>query len=112
MMAVTYCHCSKCRRWHGHVGAFTAVDRDAFELTESRGLKCHSISSTVRRGFCLECGSSVLYDDSALPKMAICAGTVDAPTGLHEKAHIYVASKGDYYAIADDLLKYDTFPGK
>ena len=24
---VTFCHCSKCRRWHGHVGAYAAVDR-------------------------------------------------------------------------------------
>jgi hypothetical protein len=112
MTAVTYCHCSKCRRWHGHVGAFTAVDRDAFRLTEARGLKWHTVSPTVRRGFCVECGSSVLFDESTLPKMAICAGTLDAPTGIREKAHIYVASKGDYYEIADGLRKYDTFPGK
>jgi len=107
---VTYCHCSKCRRWHGHVGAFTAVDREGFRLTETRGLKWHTVSPTVKRGFCVECGSSVLFDESTLPKMGICAGTLDAPTGIREKAHIYVASKGDYYEIPGDLLKYDTFP--
>jgi hypothetical protein len=110
MMPVTYCHCSKCRRWHGHVGAYSAVDRDAFRLTETRGLKWHSVSPTVRRGFCAECGSSVLYDGTNDTKMSICAGTLDDPTGLREKAHIYVGSKGDYYEIGDDLLKYDTLP--
>jgi hypothetical protein len=112
MMAVTYCHCSKCRRWHGHVGAYTAVDRAAFRLTEDRGLKWHAVSPTVRRGFCAECGSSVLFDEGSLPKMAICAGTLDAPTGLREKAHIYAGSKGDYYEISGDLPRYDTIPVK
>jgi hypothetical protein len=107
---VTYCHCSKCRKWHGHVGAFTAVDRDAFRITESRGLKWHVVSPTVKRGFCVECGSSVLFDESTLPKMGICAGTLDPPTGIREKAHIYVGSKGDYYEISGTLLAYDTFP--
>jgi hypothetical protein len=44
--------------------------------------------------------------------MSICAGTLDSPTGIKEKAHIYVASKGDYYEIGGTLIAYDTFPGK
>jgi hypothetical protein len=108
MTAVTYCHCSKCRRWHGHVGAYTAVDRGGFQLTEARGLKWHTVSATVRRGFCSECGSSVLFDETPDPKMSICAGTLDAPTGIREKAHIFAASKGDYYEISGNLPKYDT----
>lgn len=110
MTKVTYCHCSKCRRWHGHVGAYTAVERAGFRLVEQRGLKWYTASSTVRRGFCGECGSSLLWDEEGLPRMAICAGTIDAPTGLESKAHIYVGSKGDYYALADDgLVRYDEF---
>ncbi len=104
LTSVTYCHCSMCRRWHGHVGAFAAVDRDGFVITEPRGLAWYSSSPKVRRGFCRECGSCLFFDQSDLPKMAFCAGTVDAPTGLRSKAHIFVASKGDYYAIADDGL--------
>jgi hypothetical protein len=109
LMPVTYCHCSKCRRWHGHFGAYTAVDRDGFYLSEARGLRWYTVSPTVRRGFCGGCGSSVLFDEEPLPKMSICAGTLDAPTGIREKAHIYVGSKGDYYEIAGDLIKYDEF---
>lgn len=109
MTGVTYCHCSKCRKWHGHYGAYAAVDRDGFRLAETRGLKWHSVSEKVRRGFCGECGSSLFFDETGEPKISFCPGTMDAPTGLREKAHIYVASKGDYYEIPGDLLKYEAF---
>jgi len=36
--------------------------------------------------------------------MSICAGTLDAPTGLAPKAHIYLGSKGDYYEVPEDGL--------
>ncbi len=101
---VTFCHCSICRRWHGHVGAYAAVDRPGFKLTSDRSLRWYSTSPGVRRGFCGDCGSSVLWDEDAEAKMSICAGTLDAPTGLRPKAHIYLGSKGDYYEVPDDGL--------
>ena len=62
----------------------------------------------MRRGFCGECGSSLLWDQEGDPRMSICAGTMDAPTGLRPRAHIFVGSKGDYYQLADDgLTRYD-----
>jgi hypothetical protein len=107
---VTYCHCSKCRRWHGHLGAYTGVDRSGFRLVEERGLKWYAASATVRRGFCGECGSTLLWDRDGDAYVAICPGSLDAPTGLTSKAHIYVASKGDYYPLPDDgLLRLDEF---
>ena len=105
---VTYCHCSKCRRWHGHFGAYTAADRGDFALVEARGLTWHTVSPTVKRGFCGECGSSLLFDESTMAKISICAGTIDAPSGVREKNHIFVGSKGDYYELADELPKYET----
>jgi hypothetical protein len=100
-----------CRKWHGHIGAYAAVDRAHFALTEERGLKWYSSSSNVRRGFCVECGSSLFFDEAGDPKLAFCAGTLDAPTELRSKAHIFCASQGDYYSIADDgLLRFDGSP--
>jgi hypothetical protein len=100
-----------CRRWHGHVGAYAAVDRGHFELTERRGLKWYASSPNVRRGFCVECGSCLFFDEAGDPKLAFCAGTLDEPTNLRSKAHIFVASKGDYYTMAEDgLLRFDDSP--
>lgn len=101
---VTFCHCSKCRRWHGHVGAYAAAPREGFRLSEQRGLRWYALSDKVRRGFCGECGSSLFWDEDGDPRISFCAGTVDAPTGLVAKAHIYVGSKGDYYPLPEDGL--------
>lgn len=109
--SVTYCHCARCRRWHGHVGAYAAVEREDLALVEQRGLKWYASSPGVRRGFCAECGSSLFFDEEGDSKLAYCAGTLDAPTELRSKAHIFVASKGDYYAMVDDgLLRLDGAP--
>jgi hypothetical protein len=100
-----------CRKWHGHVGAYAAVDRAELALVAQRGLKWHSSSADVRRGFCGDCGSCLFFDDARLPKLAFCPGTLDEPTNLRSKAHIFVASKGDYYEMADDgLLRLDGSP--
>jgi hypothetical protein len=87
------------------------VDRAHFALTEQRGLKWYASSANVRRGFCVECGSCLFFDEAGDHKLGFCAGTLDAPTELRSKAHIFVASKGDYYSIADDgLLRLEGSP--
>jgi hypothetical protein len=111
--SVAYCHCSMCRKWHGHVGAYAAVDRADLALVLDRGLRWHASSPSVRRGFCAECGSSLFFDEAGDPKLAFTPGSLDEPTGLRSKAHIFVASKGDYYDMAEDgLLRLDGGPPK
>ncbi|MFT3836121.1 MAG: GFA family protein [Myxococcaceae bacterium] len=105
---VVFCHCSKCRRWHGHFGAYTRTRKDGFALKEQKGLKWHSINATCRRGFCQECGSVMFFDDDDSPDtLGITAGVLDDPTGLKPLAHIYLGSKGDYYGAPNDAPGYD-----
>ena len=50
----------------------------------------------ARRGFCGECGSSlVLGRARRATTISIAAGTLDAPTGLRTDKHIYTADAGD-----------------
>lgn len=100
------CHCGQCRRTHGHVAAYTAAPREKLVMTADRGLKWYRSSPEARRGFCAECGSSLFWDADARDYTAIAAGTLDPPTGLHTAGHIFVADKGDYYEIADDLPRW------
>ncbi len=74
---------------------------------DARGLRWYEADGS-RRGFCSECGASVLWERTGRPTISIAAGTVDPPTGLRPARHVFVADAGDYYEIADAL---DRFPG-
>lgn len=39
--------------------------------------------------------------------MSFSLGSLDAPTGVTLEKHIFVADKGDYYLITDDLPQED-----
>ena len=104
---VLICHCEECRRWHGHVSASTAASREDLVLHEQRGLRWiqspHS-DAGARRGFCVECGSSLFWDAPGRPTVSIAAGTLDEPTGLRIAAHWFVSQAGDYYELPQDGL--------
>lgn len=97
---VVFCHCSRCRRTHGHFAAYTACARADLELLEARGLRWYE-SDERRRGFCAECGASVFWEREESPTVSISAGTVDEPTGLNPGRHIFTADAGDYYEVSE-----------
>lgn len=104
---VLICHCEECRRWHGHVAAYTAARKDELVLRESAGLRwidSPRSDAHARRGFCAECGSSLFWDAPDRETISIAAGTLDPPTGLRVIAHWFVSQAGDYYELADDGL--------
>jgi hypothetical protein len=104
---VILCHCSECRRWHGHVCAATAAARDQLVVHDSGSLRWFDSPQSAtgaRRGFCATCGSSLFWAAPGRPTVSIAAGTLDAPTGLKVIAHIHTESMGDYYELPDDGL--------
>jgi hypothetical protein len=107
---VINCHCSKCRRTHGHISAYASTRREHLLLTEQRGLKWYrSVTDetpNVHRGFCQECGSSLFWDPRDNDCIYISAGTLDAPTGLKTVGHVWTSQAGDYYEIADGLKAF------
>jgi hypothetical protein len=102
---VVNCHCTQCRRFHGHVAAYTAVARDDLKLVEDGGLEWCRSSEGARRGFCARCGSSLLWERIDAPSVSISAGSLDQPSGLRTVRHAFVADKADYYEITDGLEK-------
>jgi len=97
---VVFCHCSRCRRTHGHFAAYTSCARGDLELVEARGLRWYE-SDGRRRGFCAECGASVFWEREESPTISISAGTLDEPTGLRPGRHIFTGDAGDYYELAE-----------
>lgn len=106
LRSVSNCHCSQCRKTHGHYGAYSAAPEKAISFMEERGLKWFQSSDIARRGFCCECGASLFYDPLPKDYIAIAAGTLDGPTGLKTAEHIFTDDKGDYYELSDDLPKH------
>lgn len=110
LRGVIFCHCSRCRRTHGHVAAYTACARDDFELEAAGTLRWFEQDGR-RRGFCTACGASLFWDRPGSQTVSVSAGTLDAPTGLRPLRHIFVESAGDYYEIADDLPQHAASEG-
>ena len=100
---IVLCHCGQCRRWHGHVGAYTSVDRDGLTFTEQRGLAWFRSSNFAQRGFCRECGSSLFWQADDKKVIAITAGALDAPTGLATTLQMFTEDRGDYYALDSSI---------
>ncbi|MEQ9487648.1 MAG: GFA family protein [Alphaproteobacteria bacterium] len=104
---VVACHCTPCRKQSGHFWTSFTVWTDQFRLTEDKGLKWYHASDHSRRGFCSECGSSILFETLDSGKISPSAGSVDGPTHLETIGHIYTATKGDYYDLDDGLPNYE-----
>jgi len=99
------CHCSQCRRQGGNFAVATSAKRRDFTLVKDRSLKWFQSSKNAQRGFCGTCGSALFWDDGS-EEVSINAGSLDEPTGVKITSHIYVADKGDFYDIDDDLPKF------
>ncbi|WP_172293003.1 GFA family protein [Pseudoruegeria sp. HB172150] len=100
MRPVIACHCIQCRKTSGHFVAATSAPREDVEVFGE--VSWYQSSDTARRGFCGRCGSSLFWDGPGR-NLSIHAGTLDGPTGLTLMGHIYCATKGDYFEIADGL---------
>ena len=97
------CHCTQCRKHTGHYLVSTDVPKAALTMTGERALLWYTSSPGIRRGFCGTCGSTLFWEPIERDRIAIAMGAFEAPTGTMLGHHIFVADKGDYYAITDGL---------
>lgn len=101
--APSVCHCGQCRKQSGHVWSSTVIPEDALVFDGKNTLTWYAASATAKRGFCRTCGSFLFWQHNDENTISISMGALDAPTGLTLSKHIFVADKGDYYDITDDL---------
>jgi hypothetical protein len=100
---VIACHCTQCRKQSGHFYACTSAADDRLTVEGSEFLTWYEASEAARRGFCSVCGSALFWKSHASDETSILAGSLEKPTGIRLKRHIYCADKGDYYEINDGL---------
>lgn len=97
------CHCGQCRKQSGHVWSSTHIPDSALTFSADDTLKWYSASATAKRGFCGACGSFLFWKHNDEDDISISMGALSEPTDLKLARHIFVADKGDYYDITDDL---------
>jgi hypothetical protein len=106
LQAPDACHCSQCRRQSGHFWASTDVQHSAITISGTDDIRWFVSSAKVRRGFCATCGSALFWEPLGQTRIAVAMGAFDQPTGTKLESNIFVASKGDYYEIADGLPQH------
>jgi hypothetical protein len=101
-----HCHCRWCRRAHG-AGFVTwlGVREAGFRVVRGEErLKWYQSSARSRRGFCGECGSTLLFASRAAPgEMHLAAGCVDEGLEGEPRAHVFTDQKAPWITIADGL---------
>ncbi len=113
-LSVVHCHCSRCRKLHGHLFATGAViDRSYIEIVGSGNLGKYRTSPTFENHFCKTCGCHLfVYEDSEPRLMYFHPATLDG--GVHpghpagKECHVYVGSKVEWETICGNLPQYDT----
>jgi hypothetical protein len=97
------CHCSQCAKTSGNFATMTHCAADDLKFLSDETLRWFQSSELGSRGFCARCGGNVFWKQDGSSDIYITAGTIDKPTDLKIKEHIFVASKSDYYDITDTL---------
>ena len=107
LRGVGFCHCSQCRKQTGYCYAATNVADENLRVDGSESITWYEASDFARRGFCRACGSALFWKPREGAYTSVLAGLFDPPSGLKGECHIFVADKGDFYEIADDLPQFE-----
>ena len=102
MREIVGCHCEQCRKTSGHHVAATNVAKADLTMTSETTLTWYHASDIARRGFCNTCGGNVFWERLEGENISIFAGTLDGPTELPFKRHIFVKDKADYFTIPQE----------
>ena len=102
-----YCHCTTCRLASGAVMVpWATFARERFRLTRG-ALSEYRSSPPVLRGFCAACGTSLTYRHEARAgEIDVTLATLDDPTLVPPRMHVWVADKLPWVVVADDLPQH------
>ena len=104
---------SKCRKATGTAFATnTPINAADFKLVTGESLLSEFESTpNVFRVFCKNCGSPLYSRRTQTPEVIrLRIGTLDSAIDDKPTAHVFVASKADWYEISDDLPQYAERP--
>ena len=105
------CHCRACQRASG--GGFLAlfwVHSDKLEITANEP-RYYAVAADsgrkLKRGFCPECGSSVLVQPGFPDIMFIVASSLDDPSAFKPQQEIWISSAQPWDKLDTSLQQFD-----
>lgn len=109
---VLNCHCSMCRKLHASAFRTRAkvAARDWEWVSGEEQVKYYESSPGEHKGFCGECGSSLLTRFDQHPEvLGFPLGTLDTDPGVKAERHVFVGSKAPWFEITDQLPRHDEY---
>ncbi|MGN6082984.1 GFA family protein [Trinickia sp.] len=106
---VLNCHCSMCRKLHASAFRTRAkvATKDWEWVSGEDTVKFYESSPGEHKGFCSECGSSLLTRfDNNTEIIGFPLGTLDTDPGVKATRHVFVGSKAPWYDITDTLAQH------
>ena len=96
---VVNCHCERCRQFTGHHMAATSAKLDDISIEDPDSLLTWPWPvPEAGYAFCSRCGASLFWQSTAnQERRSICAGTLDAPTGLRTVQALWICEASDYH---------------
>lgn len=110
---ICICHCLSCRRSAGApFVAWATFLLKNFQITHGE-LRTHNSSSMVTRGHCERCGTSITYFNSGRDtEIDVSLTTLDEPSALTPRCHIWVEDKLPWILINDNLPQHEHWATK
>jgi adenylate cyclase len=115
-MAINFCHCRMCQRWAGApLSASATFPKEAVRFTQGEP-KYYKSSPIAERGFCANCGSSLIFRGS-VPQwsgwIAVRVASLDNPQDFPPTWHVGVESQMPWIDINDNLprVRSEDAPG-
>lgn len=112
MTDVLNCHCSMCRKLHAAAFRTRAkvASKDWEWVSGEKLVKYYESSPGEHKGFCSECGSSLLTRFDQHPEVVgFPLGTLDTDPGVRAGRHVFVGSKAPWFDITDQLPQHEEY---
>ncbi len=104
-----YCHCRMCQRSSGSVLTSWADFKEEEFLFTRGEIRYYKSSAHAERGFCADCGSSLIQRPSEGDWIAVCTGSFDQPEEFRPtNVHCGIESQVPWLKIDDDLPRKTT----
>ena len=103
-----YCYCKMCQRWSGSVlTSWAGFRNEDFRCTRGE-IKFYKSSDFAERGFCADCGSSIVQRGLKDDWLGIATGSFDHSEEFPPRAHCGIENQVSWLKVDDDLPRETT----